>query len=346
MHIRIRRRRFGQLVIASAAASAIANLPRRAIAQKSATMLYGVAKAQQNTGAGTKNIDSGIVDAVSIDSKTTDIAPEKDAPNKTPSLMIVAANVLTGKEVSRIAIPSTQVENINVKPEVSKKTVFTKSKERITNLTSLADGTLVVTSVVSTKEGNVTRVAHVDPQSGKLVKAVKVSGFRIRNSTLESLVATKDNNLIAIASLSDGIPPFEAVGFELKTGKVFSGESLALPILEKFRRYANLTLAPDGSIYGTTLGSEGSTTLIKINLKDRATVTGRAKISTIVQLKLDKEEVENDLLSLAISSRGQIYALANPKSKAINSLYLIDEKTGEMQYVRDLQVDKIAFSRA
>ena len=57
-------------------------------------------------------------------------------------------------------------------------------------------------------------------------------------------------------------------------------------------------------------------------------------------------ELQNDLLSLAINSSGQIYALANPTSKGENLLYSIDQKTGQLSFLRNFPVKKIAFARA
>jgi hypothetical protein len=350
MHIKIRRRRFGQLVISGMAASAIANLPRRVNAQ-SASVLYGVEIqiTSQKTPIGINNTDAIGIDANNTDGISKDFGnPDTigvSAGNKTPSLVIIATDVATGKEVSRVAIPSSQVENVDAKPEVGNKPIFSRPTERITQFTALSDGTLAVISVLSTKEGNVSRVSQIDPKSGKSIKAVKVSGFKNRNSTLESLVATKDNSFVAIVSQYDALPPFETAGFELKTGTVIAGEKLALPVFVPNRRYSNLTLAPDGIIYGTTVSSEGAVALIKIDLNDKAVLTGKAKVSTVIQLKLEKEELQNDLLSLAINSSGQIYALANPTTKGDNLLYRLDQKTGQLSFLRNFPVKKIAFAR-
>jgi hypothetical protein len=319
MDTRLRRRKFGQLVIASMTASAIANLPHRVNAQKSAATLYGIKASNQDVAS-------------------------KDTANQTPNLVLVTSDTVTGKETSTVDVSGRQVENSDTKTENARKPIFTGSRERVTSLTPLSDGTLAAVSVASTGEGDFNRIAIIDPKTGNS-RAVKVSGFSTRNSTLESLVATKENTLIGIASLNGGIPPFEAVGLELKGGKIVPGEKLALPILSPSRRYSNLTLTPNGVIYATSIGLEGSTALIKIDLNDKAAITGRAKVATIVDLKLEKEEVENDLLSLAISSNGEIFALADIKSKGSNSLYSINEKTGEMTFVRDFAVDKIAFTR-
>ncbi len=333
MYIRIRRRRFGQLVVSGAAAAVLANLPHRASAQ-SESQLYGVQVAKPEVAA--------------------------DALNKTPDTVLVVADTVTGKETSRLSVPSQQVSNIQVDTKLDNaqvdnvdtsrgvpgKSIFTGARERITSLTPLTDGTLAVVSVVNTARGNFTRVGQINPKTGESVGATRISGFRNNNSTLESLVATKDNNLIGIASFSEGLPPFEIVGIDLKGGKVNSGEKLALPTLSPNRRYSNLVLNRDNTIYGTSIGSEGSVVLIKIDLNDRAAITGRAKITTIVELQLDNKDLENDVLSLAISPAGQIYALADPTSKGTNSLFLVDEKSGAIRYVRDFQVDKIAFTLA
>ena len=333
MYIRIRRRRFGQLVLSGAATAVLANLPRRAYAQ-SESQLYGVQVAKQEVAT--------------------------DAPNKTPDTVFVVADTVTGKETSRINVPSRQVSNLQTDTKLDSvqidntdasrrvpgKSVLTRTRERITSLTPLTDGTLAVVSVINTPRGNFTRVAQINPKTGENIGATRISGFETNSSTLESLVATKDNNLIGIASFSDGLPPFKLIGIDLKGGKANNAERLALPTLFPNRRYSNLVLGRDNVIYGTSIGSEGSVVLIKIDLNDRAAITGRAKVTTVVELQLDGKDLENDILGLAISPGGQIYALANPTSKGTNSLFRVDEKSGAIRFVRDFQVDKIAFAIA
>ncbi|RUT04640.1 hypothetical protein DSM106972_042090 [Dulcicalothrix desertica PCC 7102] len=316
----------------------LANLPRRAYAQ-SESQLYGVQVAKKEVAT--------------------------DAPNKTPDTVFVVADTVTGKETSRISVPSRQVSNLQTDTKLDSveidnaqvdntdasrgvpgKSVLTRTRERITSLTPLTDGTLAVVSVVNTPRGNFTRVAQINPKTGENLGATRISGFETNSSTLESLVATKDNNLIGIASFSDGLPPFKLIGIDLKGGKANNAERLALPTLFPNRRYSNLVLGRDNVIYGTSIGSEGSVVLIKIDLNDRAAITGRAKVTTVVELQLDNKDLENDILSLAISPGGQIYALADPASKGTNSLFIVDEKSGAIRFVRDFQVDKIAFAIA
>ncbi|WP_315789072.1 hypothetical protein [Fischerella sp. JS2] len=330
MYLRIRRRRFAQLMISGAAASAIANLAGKAVGQVpsveiSSDQILGVRLSKPDTVS---------------DVKTT------------PSISLVTANPVTGEQTTLVDIPSTNVTSRSVNNDARDSTTTSGNKtkslatqpiERITAFTVSFDGKLVVSSVLSQQQGNFSRLLILDAKSGKLQTALELTGFTTKNATLESLVATKENYL-GLVSLSGGITPFEFVGVEPTSGEIFPGAKLSLPDLFFAQRYSNLALAPDGTIYATNLGSQGSTVLIQIDLADRSVVTGKAKIKSVAVLRYNKEKLENDLLSLAISSKGEIYALAKPKRDGTNSLFTIDSKTGEMTFIREFAVDKIAFS--
>jgi hypothetical protein len=321
MHIRIKRRKFGQLVISSAAATVLANIPGKSNAQiKADGLIYGVTLSKDNTVA-------------------------RDAANTTPGITFIAAEITSGKEVSRAEIPPAEVDNKPSAIENARKALFTQPTERITSLVALPKGRFAIASVASTQDGNFNRLVFTDGERKIKQKALKASGFKRRNGTIESLLV-KDKQTLTIISLNGGIPPFDLTEFDIESAKIREKSDLGLPELRYERRYSNLALAPDGKIYATSLGHEGSVILVQIDFANRSAVTGRAKITPVASLRFNKEEVENDLSGLAISASGQIYALADPAKEGVNLLFLIDVKSGEMQLVRKFPVDKIAFALA
>ncbi|RAM50656.1 MAG: hypothetical protein C6Y22_15870 [Hapalosiphonaceae cyanobacterium JJU2] len=273
-----------------------------------------------------------------------------DLANTTPAISLVSLDLPTGRQAftSQIIpktlneISPTKVDNVDTKTEVASKALYTQPSERITGFTVLSNGTFVLVSTVLTKHGNYSKLLFFDRRSSK---SKKISGFKKNNCTIESLVATKDDKLIAIVSLNGGIPPFEMVVINPKNGKVSSGSDLFLPELPPDRRFSNLALSPDGKIYGTTLGMEGITRLIQLDLDNKSMITGKGKIVTLSPLMFDNQPLQNDLLSLTFSPSGKVYALANPKHEKTNSLFSVDIETGEMIPVSKIAVDNIAFSR-
>ncbi len=322
MNLRIRRRRFGQLAIASAATAAIGNLASKAVAQQP-DLIYGISLTDEK---------SSLTDLVS------------NVVNSTPAIALISSDLVSGKDISRVTLPSISVSNITTTVENVAKAVGIALRERLTGLTVLSDGTFVISTVSSSRNGNFTRLVFANLNSLNLPNGLKVSGFPNNNSTVESLLATADNNFISVISLNGGITPFDFATIDAKTGKVTSGAESALPEVELDRRYSNLTNSPDGTIYATTLGREGVTTLVQLDLENKLTITGRGRINRLVQLSFENEPLENDLLSLAFSASGQLYALANPKYEKTNSLFTVDVKSGEVKFLRAFAADKIAFA--
>jgi hypothetical protein len=344
MHLRIRRRRFGQIAIATFASTALANLTGKTSAQESESTIYGVSLAN-NSGA--TNGDRKV--ARSIDASIT------------PVLALVSSDLASSKDLQTIQLPSVNVVDTtgavdtvdtadsasrgtkNGGGETASKALYTEPNERITSFTPLANGGFVVVSVASTRNGNFNRIISIDRKSEKPQKAQRASGFQKVNGTIESLAATKENSFIGVISLNEGVPPFDLVNFDFNSAKInTSGE---LPLLSGNLRLSNLIVAPDNTIYATTLSPQNSPTIVQLDLANKALVTGRGKVIRLAELKYNNKSLENDVLSLAVSKSGQVYALANPTYETENSLFTVNIKSGEMKLLRKFAVEKIAFAR-
>lgn len=328
MNLRIRRRRFGQIAIASAAFSAIANFAGKTVAQQPESTIYGVSFPSSSSII---NISIKVGELIDV--------------NISPAITLISSDLVSGRDLAAIQLTGINVSNRDTLVETANKAIYTEPSERLTAFTPLADGSFLIVSQASGKTGNSNRTILINRNSARPQKALKVSGFRRVNGTLESLVAIKENNFLGVVSLNEGTPPFELVNFDLNSAKLnYSDE---LPILARTLRFSNLALAPgDGTIYATVLSSQGGTTLVQVDLENKAIVTGRGKIIRLSELKYDGKPLENDLLSLAVSRSGEVFALANPTYEKINSLFTIDVKSGEMKFVRKFAADKIAFARA
>ncbi|MEM7555305.1 MAG: hypothetical protein AAF378_14615 [Cyanobacteria bacterium P01_A01_bin.84] len=337
----MRRRRFGELAIASIAVTTFSSFGKKVLGQKtlpsSSAVIYGVSLPSTANQKPQEKLQNQIK-----------LQPEvaRDIENTTPAVNITANQLESGEEAEKIELSIQKVDNRQTRTETKSKAVFSEPKERITGFTFLPDGTIVVSTVASSKRGDFSRLLFTSGTSKeRSAKSKKVSGFTKRNSTVESLLGTKDNQLLAVISLNGGIPPFELGFIDPKSGKIRGiGADLALPVFSPVQRYSNITQAQDGTIYGTTLGSEGTLLLTTINLEKKSPLTGRSIINEGRILRFQNKTLGNDLLSLAVSPDGELYALGNPEGEKINSLFIIDPKSGVMKKVRNFSVDKIAFA--
>lgn len=319
MNLRIKRRRFGQLVVAGATSAAVAQFAGKTVAQQPQLIIYGVRLSAPNPTA-------------------------EDLFDITPGIVIIPLDIATGIELTPSVVLPSPLGNKAVLNNISNKAIFTQPRERLTGFTALLDGTFIIPSTFSSKKGDSSRLVFFDKKISKFQKGLKLSGFKKRNTTIESLLATKDGRLLSVISLNGGMPPFDLAVINPQTGKVTSGSELAFPELPENQRFSNLIQMPDGSIYATNLAHEGVINLVQLDLNNKSLVTGRGKIIKLSALKFNGKTLEDDLLDAAVSPIGQIFALADPNREGTNSLFNVDVKTGEMQLLRKFEVDKITFA--
>ena len=342
MNLRIRRRRFGQLAIISAVTTAIANFKSKVFAQLPSEQLYGV---QLSPSSSSKTAD--LVDATAAKTTPGIVLQSLGLTKLTTAIESLPAEILEDTV-------SNQQEAIET---VAKALIVKKPSERITGFTVLSDNTFVIATIAATKDGDFSRLIFSEaPQQNqkkppkKGLNIQKIKSPKYKYSTVESLLATtikdkKDSQLLGVISLSGGGTPFDLVYIDSTSGQIDAGPQTGLPELSSHERLSNLAQSPDGKIYATNTGGQGNVTLVQLDLENRAVVTGRGKIIRLVGLSFNNKPLENDLLSLAFSSSGQLFALANPNYEGTNSLFTVDLKTGAMTLVRQLAVDKITFAR-
>lgn len=298
MYQRIRRRRLGQMVFASTAAAVFGNLANKTLAQ-GPPLIYGV-----------RAVSGGVV-LQSLDLKTGKI---KDLSDRTKGLTLDADERLSG---------------------------FTL----LTDNNTLVVTTAPATSVTTRKSVKRSRLSKIITSPQTLAALPELA----QNTTIETILATNEGNLLSIVSLKQGIRPFRLANIDLQTGQAsFIDEFDQLPegalpppgafVLPPHRRFSNLTQSPDGKIYATSHGREGSTSLVKIDLQQR-------QLFSLPQLRFNNNPWLNDVSSLAFSPAGQLFALGDPNYQGTNSLFTVDLSTGVMKLVIAFAVDKITFTR-
>jgi hypothetical protein len=370
MYIKIRRRRFGQLLMASAATSVLANFSTKSFAQVSQPIqpiIIGLSLSAVNQGfqGGITNSTNRVTDSINartdflgVDNVTSEldeiinttlaisvrplritssgqIIPNGQMLTPRRQTNATAANQLTAE------IPPTKVENANTPTEAATKALYTQPFERLTGASFLNPTTLVTTAVATTRLGDVTRLIKTNiSAANRPSQSLKVSGFRERNNTIENILAINDNQLLAIVSRNEGSPPFELALIDPMTGIL--DYELDLPSLLSKLRFSNLCLSPDGRIYATALGAGDGLTLVEINPNDRSIITVQGWVIPQIPLSYNNQPVQNDLLSLAFSPFGELYALGNPDYEKTNSLFSVDINSGKLQKLIEFPVEKIA----
>ena len=326
MNLKLKRRRFGLLSLASAITTLLLNHAAKTVAQQQpGSVIYGVR-------------------LTSASSQIMEDQADASAANKTPAMILQSIDLATGQELTTTEIPEQIVQNQQEPTQiVNKALVVKKRSERITGFTALSDGTFIVAAVATTKKGDFTRLAFFGQDITKPKKNLKIKKIK-KNNTVESLLAIQNDQIISIISQNQGLSPFELAVINPQSGQV-NGNTLGLPDLPLSQRFSNLAQSPDGKIYATTFGHENIPILVQLDLVNKSPITGKGKIIRLVQLSFNNGSLSNDLVSLAFSPSNQLFALADPQYEGTNSLFTIDLNTGKMQLLRKMAVDQIAFSK-
>lgn len=321
----LKRRKFGQLAAASLTSTVLANLSSKALAQNS-------------------NPSQEILYAVNFLSAPNALsaANAQNREDQTPPVELSTAELATGKVLSKINQPALSVDNpsfLKKKPRA----FFLPDSDRITKVIVLADKTVVISTVSSTRNGYFNHLLFaVGGATNPQFKAKKILDLKGSNQTVESILSLPNNQLLCLLG-TEGIPPFALTTLDPRTGKILS-DNLDLPTLPATNRYANLCQDLNGNIFATEIGSEGSPNLIWMNLQEKAIITGKVKINRLDLLTFEGSPLFNDVKDLNFSTSGQLHALASDNSGKNNALFTVDVATGKMGLVRNFAAEKFAFS--
>ncbi|WP_445637553.1 Phytase-like domain-containing protein [Nostoc sp. DSM 114161] len=316
----LKRRQFGQLAAASLTSTVVAGLSNKAVAQKSELkqeILYGV--------------------------KPLSTSNNENPEDQTPSIELSTGEFATGKVLSRLNRLSLFVDNPLSVPKKQRAFYIANSK-RVTKAIALKDGSLVISTVSSTRNGFFNHLLFtVGNAAVPVFKAKKVLGFKKSNQTVESLLSLPNNRLLCLVG-TEGVPPFSFRTIDFTTGKVLDRDDLDLPPLPLNHRFANLCQDAKGNIFATEIGSEGIPILISINLQEKALITGKPKIKRLAPLIFEGRPLSNDLKDLGFSPSGQLYAVAADTNRKSNAVFTVDVKTGRLGRVRNFESEKFTFA--
>lgn len=347
------RRRFAQLTIASSTLVGLGYFAQRTIAQTTdattpvisatgtlTTVIFGVLPAYPNA----TNQPQVVANDKSSLINSTDSGDGTEAFTAKATATSAVGSTVTVKPARELVVNSLDLTTDLTKVSQSKPTSIGISLngdvaslqpyKQVSGLAALSGGKFVVATnpIDVQKKGNPTRITV---SQGDSTRTLDISGLN-KQDRLESLAGTNSDQLFGLVVTSNGKRNARLVAININTGVVDYTERVLLPGNERF---ATLTQCSDGTMYTTSVASSGLTTLVQLDLNQKKPVS-------LAQLSLDGNPWISGLKSLACSGAGQIYALGSGRYEIINSLFLIDPKTGKMTRLREFQAVKMTFMRS
>ena len=315
---RITRRRFGQLALASTAAASgvvgIGYFANKTSAQTTpSSVMYGL-----RPGPLTTNTTASPVDAAEVSST--------NASNTTASipigLILQSQNVASGQIQT---VKTFQFLGDGITP-------ILQTNETVGAVVALADGTFVVTITPasgSQNENNPTRLIVLNTSP----RAVPLLGLSVQEK-LDSLVSTSDGGLLGLVLKKNSTPPVRLVNIDLKTGQITTSSKVTLP---DNQRFSTLTQCPDGTLYTTTIGLQGDTSLVKLDLQQQKPIT-------LSPLSLNGKPWNNGLQSLVCSPTGQLIAFGALRYVTPNRFYTVNASNGTLTELTQFNVARITMT--
>lgn len=215
--------------------------------------------------------------------------------------------------VQSLNLANGQIQNVSIAP------VSIQTGEQISGFTALQDGSLMiaVTPVSSSPKGadpvRLINLSATPPQS------LNISGLNSQQK-IAGFVQLNDGSVVALVVKKNGTPPARLYDINIQTGEIADKSRVSFP---GNLRVSALTQCSNGTLYAVSFGESGAVTLIELsqNLK---------KPVDRVELKLNGASLNNGLKSLTCSSNNQLVAFGARRYVQPNSVYLVDESTGNL----------------
>ena len=234
MNMKLTRRQFSQLALASSAAIAVGTFATKTVAQTPPQVVLGI-----RPGSITGTDDS--------------LTPEIDSTDQTDA---TATADQVASTVRTIVVESLAVASLEVKTQLTTPPIL-EFGDQLSGFAALSDGRMVaaVTSVdASRKADQPTRLIFLSASP----TTQTVSGLK-SNETLLSLQGLKDGSLIGIVGNKNSTPPFKLVSINPVIGQITDQRTLS-----ENQRISNITECPNGNLYAIAVDQKGETNLVQI----------------------------------------------------------------------------------
>jgi hypothetical protein len=341
---KLTRRRFGQLTIATSTVLGVGYFATRATAQTNTltTVLIGVLPAYPNAPNQPEIVtdngnDSGQLIDVTDSGDGTEAFTATATANYTvgstaiakPARELVVNSLDLNADLSTVGNSELRSTGISLEENAS-----LQPYKQVSGLASLSGGILAIATnpIDVQKKNNPTRITVTQ---GSSVKTLEVLGLK-KQDMLESLTGTNNDQLFGLVVKSNGKGDARLVEIDINTGQIDYTEKVKLPGNERF---STLSQCSDGTMYTTSVAQSGLTTLVQLDLNQKKPIA-------LAKLSLDGNPWISGLRSLACSDAGQIFALGGGRYEILNSLLLVDAKTGNISRLREFQAVSIAFVRS
>ena len=234
MNLKLTRRQFGQVAIATTVVAAVGTLVNKTLAQTPSSDILGLVVGSTTTD----------------DSATPEIESTENIEQTTSQAVAVSTQPLVVQSLNRGSILTTAP--------------ILEFGEQITGFAVLKDGTYVVatTSTTDKKADQPTRLVIL----GASPKTLTISGLK-KKETIIDLFTRKDGSLGALVGKRNGTPPISIVSINAQTGQITDKDKLSGNV-----RVTTISECPDGNLYGISVNRKGETSLVQINKgKDQTT---------------------------------------------------------------------------
>jgi hypothetical protein len=332
MAVKLTRRQFNGLIIATTTIGGLGVYPSSVSAQtaKKGLVIVGVEHGDivKNSHASTVyNIDATLASDDDPNTEYVGKIVTKDYAGMTEDYTNLPPSTTPASCFQAIVLRFLNLETGKITRRIVNQPVLSPG-ERLTGLTYLANGTLLVAITPDSAGANgsePTRFLILNKSS----QTISVSGLKV-DQALDSLLLLKSGSLIGLVTKKDGTGPAEIVDVNPKTGKVSFTNRISLPA---DRRFSCLAEAPDGTLYTSVFRANATTELLKLNLAQKT-------VTVVAKLTVDGMPWYHGIQSLILTLLDQLVALANLEYRLPNSVYTIQLDTGVMTKVRDLKASR------
>ncbi len=311
MKLKLTRRQFGQLAIASTVAAGIGYLAKRTSAQTS-LVIYGVSAGPVNfsdtTDLGGKEKDTHAGPPVTLSIPLT-----LNMTLSIPLTLNIQSYVVAGNSINQVA--THEVLNSN---------------EQISGFTYLTNNTPVVTinpTNGSSNENDPTRLVVLDSS----LRTVKLSALN-QQEKLVGLVGINDSECLGLVTKKNGGPPAQLVNINVQTGEITDKDQLDM---SENQRYSTLAWCPDGTIYTISLAPDGTSTLVQLN-QDTG---GR---NNLARLSFNNSDWNGGVQSLICAPGKQLFLLGKRRYEGRFYLHSLEPSSGKITRITEFNVSQIA----
>ncbi|MBD2533764.1 hypothetical protein H6G97_31095 [Nostoc flagelliforme FACHB-838] len=244
MKLKLTRRQFGQLALASTTAATVGLVYSRTLAQSNTgTVILGIKTGISDNDIDT-NLDSNTTDLVNTSQTTTD-------PSILQPIIVESCNVSTG-EIKTVLTTAPILETC----------------ERLSGFAFINGQLIAAASYICTRNKKDNKVRLIDLNS---LETVDISGLK-NNEDVYQLIRLKDGSLGGLVGKEKGKGLSRIVTIDFKTGQITDRSKIP-----EQKRVTAVAECPDGSFYGINTNKVGETSLSEIGQEESKKMKSQGK---------------------------------------------------------------------